>query len=103
MGVVVLKTITVLLATYDGEAYLPCQLGSLQQQTDEDFVVLMQDDGSTDATPALLSNACATDSRFRLGSQNGHHLGPVGNFWSLLRQCDTPYCAFCDQDDEWLP
>lgn len=95
--------IDVLLAAYNGEKYLPEQLASLQAQTAADFRVLMQDDGSADATPELLTSVCRSDPRFALGQAQGQHLGAVGNFLSLLRQSDADYTALCDQDDVWSP
>jgi len=97
--------IDVLLACYNGSAYLPQQLASLTAQSGEDFRVLMQDDGSQDGTPELLADWCQRDRRFQLVSdaspQRIH--SAIGNFWSLLQQSDAPYIALCDQDDEWLP
>ena len=55
MGCHLVKT-AVLLTAYNGSAHLPALLDSLLAQTDPDFTVLMQDDGSTDDTVALLSN-----------------------------------------------
>lgn len=98
-------TIDVLLATYNGERFLPKQLNSLRRQLRQDFDlrVLMQDDGSIDGTPALLTQAARDDHRFVLAAENGRHLGASDQFISLLRQSDAPYSALCDQDDEWAP
>lgn len=103
MGAEVVKTITVLLACYQGEKHLPEQLASLAAQDDTAFRVLMQDDGSEDGTMQLLRDIAAQDSRFILAAHHGRHFGAKGNFWSLLAQADTPYVAFCDQDDIWQP
>jgi len=100
MGLEMVKTLQVLMACYNGERYLPQQLASLQNQTDPCFSVLMQDDGSTDGTPALLAQATA-DSRFQLAKNGGQHHGAIGNFLSLMAQCDADYAALCDQDDIW--
>ncbi len=96
--------IEVLLACYNGERYLPVQLASLAGQTDVDFRVLMQDDGSTDGTRALLEKQTA-DARFRLvdDPSPARLHGAVGNFWSLLGQATEDYTALCDQDDCWFP
>lgn len=102
MGLEMVKTIQVLMACYNGETYLPRQLASLRAQDDPCFTVLMQDDGSTDGTPALLEDACR-DSRFHLAGDSGHHHGAIGNFLSLMKQCTAPYAALCDQDDQWAP
>ena len=103
MGLEMVKNITVLLAAYNGERYLPLQLETLQQQDDPAFTVLMQDDGSTDSTPAILAQTVSRDSRFRLAKESGRHFGAKGNFMSLIRQSEGDYTALCDQDDEWLP
>ena len=102
MGYHLVKT-AVLLAAYNGSTHLPELLASLRAQTDPDFTVLMQDDGSTDETPVLLRDAAANDSRFRFGTGQGSRLGAAGNFISLLRQTDADYCLLCDQDDVWEP
>ena len=54
MGDHVVKAL-VLLAAYNGEKHLPELLDSLCAQTDRDFSVLVQDDGSTDRTPEILA------------------------------------------------
>lgn len=101
MGLEMVKTIQVLLACYNGEGYLPQQLLSLRRQDDPAFSVLLQDDGSTDQTPALLQ--AAADEGFHLAKDGGRHLGAAGNFLSLLAQCTADYAALCDQDDVWHP
>lgn len=93
--------VSVLLAAYNGERYLPAQLASLQAQTLADFRVLWQDDGSSDGSLSLLTALSGKDSRFFPAAQQGQHLGAKGNFLSLLRQDDAPYTALCDQDDLW--
>lgn len=100
MGCHLVKT-AVLLTAYNGSAHLPALLDSLRAQTDPDFVVLLQDDGSGDDTVSLLSAVCAEDSRFSFGAEQGRHLGAAGNFLSLVRQADADYVLLCDQDDLW--
>ena len=56
MGVALVSSLTVLLPTYNGARYLPGQLDSLRRQNDSDFRVMIQDDGSSDATVDL--NIC---------------------------------------------
>ena len=100
MGCYLVKT-AVLLATYNGSKHLPALLDSLLAQTDPEFTVLLQDDGSEDDTVALLTGLCAKDPRFSFGTEQGQHLGPAGNFLSLIRQTDADYTLLCDQDDLW--
>ena len=86
-----LVSTAVLLAAWNGSAYLPALLDSLCAQTDPDFTVIMQDDGSTDGTPGLLQETAGRDSRFVFGAEQGQHLGAAGNFLSLVRQAEADY------------
>lgn len=103
MGVEVVTDI--LLAAYQGERYLPGLLASLAAQTEKDFRVLMQDDGSNDSTLALLEAQRDKDARFVLveDERPERKKGAIGNFWSLLGQSEGAYTALCDQDDLWHP
>jgi len=100
MGASLVKT-EVLLAAYHGAEWLPEQLASLRGQTASDFTVLMQDDGSEDGTAELLRQAADQDARFRLGQEQGQHLGAAGNFLSMIRQSEADAVLLCDQDDIW--
>lgn len=93
----------VLLAAWNGEPFLPELLTSLEKQTDPDFGVLYQDDGSEDGTASILSAAAERDGRLIPGADSGKKLGAVGNFLSLLRQAEADRIFFCDQDDIWEP
>ena len=98
-----MKTV-ILLTAYNGAEHLPDLLDSLLGQTDPDFSVLMQDDGSSDTTPALLREISARDPRFTFGREQGRHLGAAGNFCSLIRQFEVAgRVMLCDQDDVWEP
>ncbi len=94
--------VSILLAAYHGERFLPMLLDSLQTQQG-DFCVLWQDDGSSDGTPALLEAVSRADARFRPGLHQGERLGAIGNFLSLMAQDTADYTALCDQDDVWHP
>ncbi len=103
MGDLLVKTV-LLLATYNGAEFLPELISSLKAQSDADFSVLMQDDGSGDGTVALLESLAAEDRRFSFAAEQGKHLGPSGNFLSLIRQAsEADAVLLCDQDDIWEP
>lgn len=96
-------TIAVMMSVYNGEAYLPQQLESLAQQTVADsMTVYIRDDGSSDATIAIIEQWCAKLSLVLL---RGENVGPAQSFWKLLTNPDVQadYYAFCDQDDVWDP
>ena len=55
-----------LLPVRDGQDTLPACLGSLFSQTFADHEVVAVDDGSSDATPAILAAAAESDARLRV-------------------------------------
>jgi glycosyltransferase involved in cell wall biosynthesis len=95
--------IDILLATYNGAAYLPAQLDSLLAQTHESWRVIARDDGSSDSTMSVLDEyAQAFPERFHI-VQDTSRLGAKASFGRLIDESSAPYIAFCDQDDVWLP
>lgn len=103
------ETIAILLATYNGAPFLAGQLQSLADQTDTSFVVLVRDDGSSDATLAILSDyARRFPGRFETVECATARAGALGSFSALLQTAVADprhfgYFMFCDQDDIWLP
>ena len=98
--------IFILLATYNGEHYLPKLLASLAEQTTSNWQLWIRDDGSTDKTRSLIETAAQQDPRIHLLQDRHGNLGAKANF-ALLTQAalgaGAPYFAFCDQDDVWHP
>lgn len=96
--------VDILLATYNGERFLPEQLRSLERQTFRNWQVIARDDGSTDGTRALLAEFRARHPvAVRLVEDDGSRLGPTGNYARLLANSTAAHALFCDQDDVWLP
>lgn len=98
--------ITILLATWNGAAHLQEQLESYRAQTHEAWDLWVSDDGSSDATLAILEAFRAAESprrevRIVAGPRRGH----AANFLSLLCHPELPAgpVALSDQDDVWLP
>ena len=63
--------VSVLLPARDEEPFLAECLESLSAQTLTDFEVIAVDDGSTDATSAILAAHARADARFRVLRQAG--------------------------------
>jgi len=96
--------IDILLATYNGSAWLEAQIDSLLAQDCQDWRLLVRDDGSTDATLAVLwAQQARLGDRMRIVADDRKNLGPAGNFARLLEVSSADYIMFCDQDDVWLP
>jgi glycosyltransferase involved in cell wall biosynthesis len=94
--------ITVLMPVHNGEAFLGEAAESILRQTCHDFELLIVDDGSTDATPAILSKIAAEDSRVRV--EGGRiRLGFSGALNAGLDLARGEYIARMDADDIALP
>jgi len=102
-GRAALPEVAVLLSTWNGAAFLEPQLDSLRAQRGVRVMLHARDDGSTDATCAILRDHADTWPTLA-GITPGPNLGPAASFLHLLRTAPdgAGYFAFCDQDDVWL-
>jgi glycosyltransferase involved in cell wall biosynthesis len=92
------------MATYNGEQFLRQQLESILAQSNQDWQLLIRDDGSNDDTVHIIKDyAGRLPGKIRLVTDNGSRLGASLNFGKLLGYADTEYIMFSDQDDVWLP
>ncbi|MBQ1472698.1 MAG: glycosyltransferase family 2 protein [Lachnospiraceae bacterium] len=98
-----MSQVAILLATYNGAAYLRELLDSLENQTRVNFRVWIHDDGSRDETIDIINEYCnrAPDRYALVDGPKG--LGSKRSFLYLLEQVEADYYFFCDQDDVWLP
>lgn len=78
-------------------SYLPAALDSLLRQTLADWELVVVDDGSTDATPAILAAAALRDPRIRALKCRGG--GLVAALNEGLAACRASYIARMDGDD----
>lgn len=97
--------VAVLMATYNGAAHLAAQLQSLAAQDWPHWQLHASDDGSQDATGALLHEFQARMAPGQVRLRRGPARGFVANFLSLAcaEDIQADLYAFCDQDDLWLP
>lgn len=94
--------ITVLLAVYNGEKYLKEQIESILNQSVKDVKIVIRDDGSTDNSGEIIESYCR-EYPDRISCIKGEATGSAQkNFAELLKNCDSDYIMFCDQDDVWL-
>ena len=94
----------ILLATYNGAAFLAAQLDSILAQTHENWRLVIRDDGSTDKTPEILEAFRARhQEKVVILEDEAGNLGLVQNFSRLMEQAGAGYIALCDQDDVWKP
>ncbi len=95
----VLERIDILLSTYNGQKYIKEQLDSIFDQSYKNFRVIVRDDGSSDATLAIVKSY---DVEILESNEN---LGAKMSFATLLEYAlhssNSKYFMFADQDDVW--
>jgi glycosyltransferase involved in cell wall biosynthesis len=96
-------SISVALATFNGDRYLRRQLASIADQTVKPFELVVTDDGSTDETIDILLRFAKTAPFPVRIKQNESRLGYRDNFMKAAEPCASDLIAFCDQDDVWEP
>ncbi len=89
--------IDVMMPAFNAARTIASSIASLQRQTHGDIRILVVDDGSTDATPEILSALAQDDPRVVVCRQT--NLGTVGARNAALRQTATAYVAQLDADD----
>ncbi len=102
---VVRPRILVLLATYNGAAWIREQMESILSQRDVDLRVAVRDDCSTDGTRLELARF-AGDPRVRVVAADTPSGSAAANFLTLIAANPAGNCelvAFADQDDCWNP
>ncbi|MCG6867361.1 MAG: glycosyltransferase family 2 protein [Gammaproteobacteria bacterium] len=96
--------IDVLLSTHNGARYLADQIESIFRQDIGEWRLIIRDDASNDHTLEVIERFRALDPiKITVLEEPGGRLGVVKSYEYLLRNSSSPYIAFCDQDDVWLP
>lgn len=97
-----MNSISVAMATFNGERFLTEQLASLTRQTLLPAELVVCDDGSNDGTyDALERFATASPFPVRL-ERNEEQIGFADTFLRAASLCRGDLIALCDQDDVWL-
>jgi len=95
--------VSVALAAYNGERFLPQQLDSILQQTYRPLEIVASDDCSADATWTILCDYARRYPRLVRCARNASNLGCTGNFAKAMSLCTGAFVALSDQDDLWHP
>ena len=92
--------VNILLSTYNGEQYLAEQVKSIQEQTYQEWKLLIRDDGSSDGTVEIIKQLAARDSRINFINENHvENVGVIKSFHALLKHGEADLYCFSDQDD----
>ena len=96
-----MKTVNILLSSYNGEKFIAEQIVSLLAQDYPAVTIHIRDDGSSDGTVDVIRRF--TD-RPNVKLYEGENVGYRRSFAWLLSNCrGADYYAYCDQDDHWMP
>ncbi|MGA2079064.1 MAG: glycosyltransferase [Holophaga sp.] len=91
--------VSVVINCYNGMPYLPEAIASVYAQTYRNWEIILWDNASTDASPAI-----AQGYDLRLKYFRGEENVPLGAARNLaIRQARGEYLCFLDCDDLWLP
>lgn len=90
-------TISVAMATYNGEKFIKDQLESIIKQLSNNDEIVVSDDGSTDNTINIINSF--NDKRIRI--IDGPKNGVKKNFENAISNCNGKYIFLSDQDDIW--
>ena len=96
-------SLSIALATYNGELYIREQLDSILHQTRQPDELVISDDASVDSTLDIIKDF-ERSAPFPVKLQiNKECLGSTRNFESAIRACSGDIIFLCDQDDIWYP
>lgn len=95
--------VSVLLPVRDAEPWLAEAIESVLAQSEASFELLAVDDGSRDASAAIIEDYALRDARVRFLATRGGERGIVAALNVALAQARSPYVARMDADDRMHP
>jgi len=90
---------TVVIPLFNKAAEIEGTLASVLAQTEQDFDIIVVNDGSTDDSAAIVRSL--NDPRIELTDQPNQGVGPARN--KGVGMATSPWIAFMDADDYWYP
>jgi len=102
LGKIAAARVAILMCTKNGAAFIDDQLKSITEQTHENWILIVSDDGSDDGTVAKLEEFAGAYPQ-KITIRKGPQHGVCANFLSLANDPSicADYYAFSDQDDVW--
>lgn len=93
--------ISIIIPIYNVEQYLLQCVDSILAQTDQDFEVILVDDGSLDGSPAICDEYTKKDVRVRVIHQKNSGVSVARN--NGIEQAKGEWITFIDSDDWVMP
>ena len=95
------KAITAIIPLYNGAEFIEGSLNSVLTQTLPPVKIVVVDDGSADAGPAIVERMARQHNNISLLSKPNGGQSSARNLGAAHAQ--TPLIALLDQDDIWYP
>ena len=92
--------ITVVIPLYNKEKSISRTINSVLCQTEQNFEIIVVNDGSTDHSAAVVESLNAGEKLKLIYQENG---GECAARNRGIKEASTDLIAFLDADDEWLP
>lgn len=93
--------VSVIMPAYNTEEYIEEAIQSVQNQTFQDWELLIIDDGSPDNLVEIVTRFANTDSRIHLIRQKNSGVSVARN--TGIKKAKGEYISFLDSDDYWAP
>ena len=93
--------VSVIIAAHDRQATIAETVDSVTSGTYRNLEIIVVDDGSTDATAAIVESLLKDDARIRLLRTDWS--GVAAAYSAGLREARGDYVAYLDSDDLWHP
>lgn len=90
---------SVVIAAYNAERTIEETIDSVLAQTDEDFELIIVDDGSEDLTLPFILRKASMDERIKVATQSNQGVSAARNLG--VAKALGQYLAFLDSDDVW--
>ena len=94
--------ITIGMPVYNGEPFLGPAIDSILGQTFGDFVLVVSDNGSSDATGEIVRSYADRDERVRY-LHSPENRGAAWNYNRVFAECNSPFFKWAASDDVLAP
>lgn len=94
--------VSVIMPTYNCGAFISQTIRSIQEQTYENWEIIIVDDCSTDNTKEIVVGLMSADARIKYHCLDTNSGAAVART-EAMKKANGEYMAFCDSDDLWVP
>jgi glycosyltransferase involved in cell wall biosynthesis len=98
----IMKKISVVVATFNGEQYIQKQIESITNQSIPPDEIIICDDKSTDGTVSIVKSLLKNYKGILRIIENSQNIGYKKNFINAYNFCTGDIVFFADQDDIWI-